>query len=125
MIHYLFLGHFEHDGEVVRFAKGPSESAYRPVICHPVDQAAIKAVLKEVTGAEAEDPAFPEGWMIWLDDGYLVCDKYTRNREAIAFVARLVERTHCEIHDVAAHCNIAVSDWLETTRRHPEPSRIV
>src|SRR4051794_16109310 len=109
-IHYLFLGHFEHDGEVVRFSKRPGDSVYRPVTKRPLELEAIRAVFREVTGAETEDCAFPDGWMVWLEDGYLVCDKYTRNREVIDFIARLKERTRCDIYDVSAHCGIALPD---------------
>ncbi len=111
-IHYLFLGHFEHDGEVVRFAKTPSDPVYQPVIRSPIDRRAVQAVLGEVTGAGPDDLAFPDDWNIWLDAGYVICDKYTRNREAIQFITRLVERTRCEIYDVGAHGDITLRDWL-------------
>src|SRR5437660_2500470 len=120
-IHYLFLGHFEHDGEVVVFSKSPSDSVYRPVVRCPLDREAIKAVLREVKQAEIEDLAFPDDWKIWLDDGYLVCEKYTRNREAIDFIARLVKRTRCDIHDVNAHCDITLLDWLAATHSYAKP----
>jgi hypothetical protein len=120
-IHYLFLGHFERDGEGVRFAKHPSDSVYRPVVRRPLDVEAIKAVLREVKGAEVNDLAFPDDWMMWLDEGYLICDKYTRNREAIDFVARLVERTRCDIYDVSAHGDIALPDWLGVTHSYAKP----
>jgi hypothetical protein len=122
-IHYLFLGHFEHDGVVVRFTKGPSDAAYHPVVCRPLDAEALKAALREVTGVEGDDLVFPDEWMMWLKDGYLICEKYTRNREAIHFVARLVERTRCEIYDVSAHGNITLRDWLDVTDGYatPEP----
>jgi hypothetical protein len=120
-IHYLFLGHFEHDGEVVRFAKGPSDGVYRPVVCRPLDLGVVQAVLREVKGASVKELAFPEDWGIWLDAGYLVCDKYTRNREAIDFIRRLVERTHCDIHDVSAHCDVTLRDWLAVTESYAKP----
>jgi hypothetical protein len=120
-IHYLFLGHFEHDGEVVRFAKSPSNPVYRPVVRRPLDLEAIKGVLREVKGAEVDDLAFPDDWMMWLDAGYLVCAKYTRNRAVIDFVSRLVERTRCDIHDVGAHCDITLHDWLAVTHSYANP----
>lgn len=120
-IHYLFLGHFEHDGGSVRFSKNPSDSVYRPVIRRPLELAAIESVLREVKGIETQDLAFPDDWMIWLDDGYLICDKYTRNREAIDFIARLVERTGCDIHDVSAHGDLTLHDWLAATRSYAKP----
>jgi hypothetical protein len=120
-IHYLFLGHFEHDGEVVRFAKSSSEAAYRPVVRRPIDLGTVKAVLREVKGAEVDDLAFPDDWPIWLDAGYLVCDKYTRNKRVINFVSCLVERTRCEIYDVGAHCDITLRDWLAATEAYAKP----
>lgn len=121
VIHYLFLGHFEHDGEVVPFAKPAAGAAYRPVVRSPLERGLVNAVLREIKGADADDLAFPNDWMIWLDDGYLVCDKYTRNREVIEFVSRLVERSHCEIHDVGAHSDITLRDWLATTEAYAKP----
>jgi hypothetical protein len=120
-IPYLFLGYFEHDGEAVGFSKSPGEPAYRPVIRRPLDTEAVKAVLRDVKGAVASDLAFPADWMIWLDDGYLVCEKYTRNPEAITFIGRLVERIRCEIYDVNAHCEITLQDWLAATRSYANP----
>jgi hypothetical protein len=117
-IHYLFLGHFEHDGNGVRFAKSPGEPVYRPVVRHPIDLEAVKSVLREVKGPEVDDLALPDDWMIWLDAGHLVCDKYTRNREAIDFITRLVERTGCDIYDVSAHCDITLRDWLAVTEAY-------
>ena len=120
-IHYLFLGHFEHDRELVRFAKSPSDLVYRPVVRRPLDTEAIGAVLREVKGAEVDERAVPDDWMIWLDEGYVVCDKYTRNREAIDFVARLVERTRCDMYDVGTHRDITLPDWLDVTRSYAKP----
>jgi hypothetical protein len=120
-IHYLFLGHFEHDGELVRFSKSPSEPVYRPVVRRPIDMEAVKAVLREVKGAEVIDLAFPDDWMIWLDNDYLICDKYTRNQEAINFIARLVERIRCDIYDVSAHCEITLHDWMAVTHIYAKP----
>jgi hypothetical protein len=120
-IHYLFLGHFEHDGEVVRFSKSPSDSVYRPVVRRPLDLDAIKTVPQEVNGGEVDGLAFPEDWLVWFKDGYVVCEKYTRNREAINFVARLGERTHCDIYDVAAHSEITLADWLAATKSYATP----
>ena len=120
-IHYLFLGHFEHDGEVMVFSKSPSDSVYRPVVRCPLDREAIKAVLREVKEAEGENLAFPDDWRIWLDNGYLVCEKYTRNREAIDFVARLVERTRCDICDVSAHRDISLDNWLAVMHDYAKP----
>jgi hypothetical protein len=117
-IHYLFLGHFEHDGEIVRFAKSSGDSVYRPVARAPLDLKAVQGVLRDVQGTAADDITFPDDWMMWMDAGYLVCDKYTKNREAISFITRLAERTRCDIYDVSAHCDISLHDWLAVTETY-------
>jgi hypothetical protein len=114
------LGHFEHDGEITCFKKNPSDSTYRPVVRRSLDAEAIAAVLWEVTGTKVNDLAFPADWWIRMDDGYLVCDKYTRNRKMIDFVAQLVKRTSCDIHDVSAHCDITLHDWVAVTRSYAQ-----
>jgi hypothetical protein len=121
LIHYLFLGHFEHDGEIVRFSKSPNDPVYRPVVCKPLDTEAINIVLREIKGAEVGRLDFPEEWPIWLKDGYLVCDKYTKDQEVIKFVTRLVERTCCNIYDVGAHCDITLNDWLAVMHSYAKP----
>jgi hypothetical protein len=120
-IHYLFVGHFEHDGERVRFSKSPSDPVYRPVVRRPLEMEVVETVLREVKGVEVHDLVFPDGWMIWLEDGYLVCDKYMKNREVIEFVARLVDRTGCDIHDVGAHGDITLHDWLAVIDSYAKP----
>lgn len=120
-IHYLFLGHFERDGEAVRFAKNPSDSTYRPVVRRPLESEAIQTVLREVKRSEVHELSLPDEWMIWAEDGYLVCDKYSRNPEAIDFVVRLVERTGCDIYDVNAHADITLPDWLAVTHTLANP----
>jgi hypothetical protein len=121
LIHYLFLGHFEHNGEMVRFSKSPSDAVYRPAIRKPVDTEAINTILKEVKGSDVDNLSVPEEWRIWLKDGYLVCEKYTRNQEAIKFVSRLVERTCCDIYDVGAHCEVSLNDWLAMIHGYAQP----
>lgn len=120
-IHYLFLGHFERDGEWVRFTRNADDAVYRPVVRRPLDTTAIEAALKDVTGADTVDLAFPDDWPVWLDAGYLVCDKYTRNQSAIDFITTLVSRTRCDIYDAAAHGDITLADWLSGTTAISQP----
>jgi len=81
----------------------------------------VQDVLREVIGTKVDSVAFPEDWMIWSDDGYLICDKYTRNQEAIQFITRLVEQARCEIYDVNAHATIPLRDWLAVTEAYAKP----
>lgn len=117
MIHYLFLGHFERDGRVIRFAKDPKEQVFRPVVHCPLDAYAVQTVLREVLRTPVQELTFPDDWMVWLEHGYLVGDKYTRNQEEIHFITRLVERTHCDIYDVGAHSEITLPEWLAVVSR--------
>jgi hypothetical protein len=120
-VHYLFLGHFGREGERVRFLKGPTDRAYRPEVNKPLDIEAIKLVLQEVRGTDVSQLDFPEDWLMWFDDGYLICDKYTKDQDVIKFVSRLVERTRCDIYDVAAHSDIALGDWLTMMHNFTKP----
>jgi hypothetical protein len=114
-IHYLFLGHFERQGERIRLFKNLDDPVYKPRVKRPIDIGVIKAVLQEQQQQKSDELVFPDDWAIWKEDGYLVCDKYIRNPEAITFVARLVERTHCDVYDVSAHCAITLGEWLAAT----------
>jgi hypothetical protein len=121
LIHYLFLGHFEREGGMVRFSKDPGSRVYGPVVRKPLDAEAIGLLLREVTGGEGSRNDIPEGWPIYLKDGYLVCDKYSRDPEVIRFVKVLVRQTGCDIYDVAAHCDIALNAWLVELRDYARP----
>jgi hypothetical protein len=80
-----------------------------------MDMGLINAVLQENQCTKAEERAFPDDWPVSREDGYLVCDKYMKNPKAVMFVARLVERTHCDLFDAAAHCAITLREWLAVT----------
>jgi hypothetical protein len=107
----LFLGHFEHESGLVRFSKSPSNSAYKPVVSRPLDMNEIQAAVHDTHESDMGDASFPSDWQIWLDDGFLVCDKYTRNPDEVRFVNRLVERTGCEIVDAIARQSISLEEW--------------
>jgi hypothetical protein len=114
-IHYLFLGYFERDGEMIRFTKNSSDSTFHPALLRPLEPETVASILQEADGDEDGAPSLPKEWPIWIEDGYLICDKYIRNAEALDFVTRLVRRTGCDIYDVSAHCNITLEDWLTAT----------
>jgi hypothetical protein len=117
-IHYLFLGYFERDGETTRFSKNCGGSTFHPVLRQPLETEMIASVLQEVDGAEDGAPSIPEAWPIWVEDGYLICDKYMRNAEALDFVTRLVRRTGCDIYDAGAHRDISLEEWLTATHAY-------
>jgi glyoxylase-like metal-dependent hydrolase (beta-lactamase superfamily II) len=49
MIHYLYLGHFDHDGGFIRFEKrGDTKPVWhRPVVVRPLDSSVIAELLDE------------------------------------------------------------------------------
>jgi hypothetical protein len=100
LIHYLFAGHFEREDGHVKFARGP-DGAFRPVVRRPLDAAGIIGL--------------PAEWSAWVEGGYLICDKYTRNEGEVEFVTRLVEATGCDLYDAAAHRDISVAEWRALT----------
>jgi hypothetical protein len=118
LIHYLFLGHFERDGEVVRFEKRPNDRTYKPMVRGNIDMTEVRAVAQEVSGVTTGDADLPPAWSIWEECGYLICEKYTRNQEVIEFVTRLVKRTGCDIYDVGAGSVITLPEWLSTIREY-------
>jgi hypothetical protein len=99
MIHYLYLGHFDHEANFIRFQKRSDTKPgwYRPVVAHPLDSAVIAALLDE-KGLTPE--TVPYDWGIsFEEEGWLACNRDTGNREARDFVKRLVQRTGCDIAD--------------------------
>ena len=96
-IHYLFVGHFEREDDHVKFAKG-DDGMYRPVVRTPIDPGEL-----------------PADGSAWLADGYLICDKYTKNEREVEFITQLVEATGCDLYDAAAHVDITVAEWLALT----------
>lgn len=121
LIHYLFLGHFEQREGLVYFSKSLDDSVFRPVTRQPLDTKMIQTALEEAKGATVADLAFPEDWMVWLRDGYLVCEKFTRNPAVIHFVSSLVELTQCGLCDASTHSLIALHDWLAATHDYAKP----
>lgn len=102
MIHYLYLGHFDHDGNFIRFEKRADTKPawYRPVVIRPLDPSAIAELLAE-TGLTPE--TVPDDWgLSFEEEGWLACNQDTGSREARDFVKRLASRTGCDIADYSS-----------------------
>ena len=102
MIHYIYLGHFDHEGNFIRFEKrGDTKPAwYRPVVVLPLDQAVIAELLAE---KGLTPSTVPDDWGIsFEEEGFLACDRYTRSRDARDFVKRLASRTGCDVADYSS-----------------------
>lgn len=95
MLHFLYVGHFVHEGDFIRFDRQP-DGGLRPVIERPLSVDAIRRSLRRggVAGT-----SIPEEWGVWQDDGFIVCDAVTHNRDAIEFIRDLANETGCDLAD--------------------------
>jgi hypothetical protein len=95
MIHYLYVGHFEKDRGVMKLRKRQSDDAPQPVLVRPLDMATVRELLEERGIAPAN---IPEDWRLWIDEeGFIVCDAYTRSQDAIDFLRQLSTKTGCDV----------------------------
>jgi hypothetical protein len=95
MIHYLYVGHFERDGGVMKLARQKAGSAPRPVVARALDMAIVERLLQE-KGVEKTN--IPADWRLGIDDaGFIVCGRETDSRDAIDFVRTLARETKCDI----------------------------
>jgi hypothetical protein len=102
MIHYVYLGHFDHKGDFIRFEKrGDTKPAwYRPVVVRPLDSAVIADLLAE---KGLTPSTVPNDWELsFEDEGFITCDRYTGSRDARDFVKRLALRTGCDLADYSS-----------------------
>src|SRR6266446_7665149 len=102
MIHYVYLGHFDHEGTFIRFEKRADTKPvwYRPVVVLPLDPTVIAELLAE---KGLTPSTVPEGWgLSFEEEGFLACDRHTRNRDAKDFVKRLALRTGCDVADYSS-----------------------
>ena len=102
MIHYIYLGHFDHEGNFIRFEKRADTNPawFRPVVVRPLEPAVIAELLTEKGFTPS---TVPEDWgLSFEEEGFLACDRYTPNRDARDFVKRLVLRTGCDVADYSS-----------------------
>ena len=95
MIHYLYVGHFDKDKGVMKLQKRKSDGAPRPVVACPLDMATVQELLEE-KGVQGRN--IPDDWWLGIEDeGFIVCDRHTRSRDAMDFIGRLATKTGCDI----------------------------
>ncbi len=95
MIHHLYVGHFDKDGGVMKLEKRASDGAPRAVVLRPLDMAIVRELLAE---KDVEGTNIPEDWRLGIEEeGIIVCDAYTRNRDAIDFLRKLATKTGCDV----------------------------
>jgi len=114
MIHYVYLGHFERAGNFIRFEKRADTKPawYRPVVLHPL----APMVLAELLAEKGLTPStVPDDWgLSFEEEGFLTCDRHTRNRDARAFVKRLALRTGCDVADYSSLSLLSPDDLWRT-----------
>lgn len=98
MIHYIYVGNFARLGDFIEFQK-QADGALRPVVSRPLSREIIEDVLKQ-RGLTMS--SIPDEWGIWLDDGFIVCDRFTHSRAAIELVRRLAKVTGCDVADYSS-----------------------
>jgi hypothetical protein len=98
MIHYVYVGHFARQGDFIAFQK-QADGSLRPVVTRALSMEMIQQVLHQ-RGLTVN--SLPEEWGLWLDDGFIVCDRFTHSREAIDVVRRLATETACDIADYSS-----------------------
>lgn len=95
MIHHLYVGHFEKDRGVMKLEKRKSDGAPRPVVVRPLDMATVQELLQKKC---VEGPNIPDDWQLGIEEeGFVVCDAYTHNRDAIDFIRQLATKTGCDV----------------------------
>lgn len=107
LVHNLYLGHFEREGDFVRLSRTPANPLLTPVISRPLDMAVVEELLRE-KGLYASD--IPDEWELYLEDGYIVCAR--RHPEAVDFLIRLARRTGCDIFDLACFALLKPEDVI-------------
>lgn len=122
LVHYLYVGRFAREDGHLAFARpGPGE-AYRPVVAAPLTPDEVAAAVRKATGGAAD--TIPADWSAWLDDGYVICDRYTGHPAEVEFVARLAEVGGCDLFDRGGHAELSPAEWRGA---HPaaDPPRAV
>src|SRR6266852_2150622 len=113
-VHYLYIGHFEHDGAFVRFSNTLTDPILKPVVSHPIDMDVVKWLVQEFRGREvqAANSLFPMDWALWVEDGYLACNQYELSHQTIDFIIRLARETGCDLVDFNARSSIRPEELL-------------
>jgi hypothetical protein len=107
MLHYLFVGHFAHQGNFIRFNK-LADGSLRPAVERSLSMDIIQKTLDK-RGLSAS--SIPEAWGLWLEDGFIVCDAVTDNRQAIEFIRDLAQETECDLADYSSQSLWTPSEW--------------
>src|SRR5262245_48560969 len=98
MLHYIYLGHFQHEGDFIRIKKLPGRLAgSRILVERPLDLTVLSRLL-ELRGLSPE--SIPESWNLSVsDEEYIVWECSVVDPGAAEFLSSLREHTGCDIAD--------------------------
>lgn len=94
MIHYLYVGHFEHQDGAMKMEK-QGDGRPRPVVARPLNTTVIHQLLRE-KGLQ-ESTLFDQWGVRMEDEAFLVVNAHTSLREAKDFIYEFARRTGCDI----------------------------
>lgn len=117
MIHYIYLGHFEHERNFIRFEKrgGTKPAWYRPVVVRPLGPAMLAELLVE---KGLTPSTVPDDWGVsFEEEGWIACNRDTQNQQARDFVKRLALQTGCDIADYTSLSLLSPDDLWQTEPR--------
>ncbi len=99
LIHLIYAGDFEFEEDSrLRMTRTPEHPIYKPVVRRPLDLGVVERLVTECS-EHGESGVIPNGWSIWLKDGYLVCDQFALGVAEVHFLKRLVEETGCRLFE--------------------------
>lgn len=101
MNHYLYVGHFEREGDFIRFApKSDSKPAlYGPVIQRPIDPTIVQQLIAEKGYIK---DSIPESWCMVIGSGYVVWDRFCGEIAAADLIVQLAQKTDCDLADYSS-----------------------
>jgi hypothetical protein len=95
MIHHLYVGHFIMTDGVMKLEQRKDDGAIRPIVARPLDQTVVRRLLGE---KGVNESTIPEDWWLGIDDeGFIVCQRDSPNRDAIDFIRCLAATTKCDV----------------------------
>jgi hypothetical protein len=107
VLHFLYVGHFAHQGNFIKFNK-LADGSLRPAVERSLSMDIIQKTLNQ-RGLSAS--SIPDEWGVWLDNGFIVCDAVTHSRAAIEFIRDLAQETGCDLGDYSSQSLCTPSEW--------------
>ncbi len=117
MLHYIYAGHFEHEGNHIRYTRRESRwDASRPVISRSIRPDIVSAL--QIDGFNSgRGELLPPHWEDQISDGFLSWDRHELTAEDVAFIEKLVKSGACEIFDSSNGQFLTTDELWQCVRR--------